>query len=185
MQAGTEHAGSQWWVAGDMPVRADSQVTFLVDGRHTMWTMCLHFLTARHSIHLANWGITPHMQMVRGSDHRAGPDGSPEQLTLIGELQAAGLSAEDIQFWCNQELTVQNVLGYMVHKGVMSRFCSGPVPKFSRIIVQKRHMSCSRRSVCIVFSTTVPTGHRIPPHRSTRRLRLSMDYTPLWGESTH
>jgi phosphatidylserine/phosphatidylglycerophosphate/cardiolipin synthase-like enzyme len=51
-----------------MPVRADSQVTFLVDGRHTMWTMCLHFLQARHSIHLANWGITPQMLMVRGSD---------------------------------------------------------------------------------------------------------------------
>ena len=118
MQTGTEQRESHWWAAGDMPVRADSQVTFLVDGRHTMWTMCLHFLTARHTIHLANWGITPQMLMVRGSDHRAGPDGSPEQLALIEELQAAGLSADDIQFWSTQELTVQNVLGYAVHKKV-------------------------------------------------------------------
>ncbi len=101
-----------------MPVRADSQVTFLVDGRHTMWTMCLHFLQARHSIHLANWGITPQMLMVRGSDHRAGPDGSPEQQALITALRDAGLSAEDIEFWTTQELTIQNVLGHSVKKGV-------------------------------------------------------------------
>lgn len=118
MQVNTEQARQDWWAEGDMPVRADSPVTFLVDGRHTMWTMCLHFLTARQSIYLANWGITPTMQMVRGSDHRAGPDDSPEQNTLLEELRAAGLSPEDIQFWCTQELTVQNVLGYAVRKGV-------------------------------------------------------------------
>lgn len=121
MQTGagqTEHNDTNWWAAGDLPVRADSQVAFLVDGRHTMWTMCLHFLTARHSIHLANWGITPLMKMVRGSDHRAGPDGSPEQLALIADLQAAGLSEEDIAFWTTQELTLQNVLGHAIHKGV-------------------------------------------------------------------
>jgi phosphatidylserine/phosphatidylglycerophosphate/cardiolipin synthase-like enzyme len=113
-----EQAELHWWAEGDMPVRTDSKVTFLVDGRHTMWTMCLHFLKARQSIHLANWGITPSMLMVRGSDHRAGPDESPEQIALIEELKVFGLSAEDITFWCNQELTVQNVLGYAVRKGV-------------------------------------------------------------------
>lgn len=113
-----EQAQLRWWAEGDMPVRADSPVTFLVDGRHTMWTMCLHFLSARQSIHLANWGITPQMQMVRGSDHRAGPDGSPEQNALIEELRTMGLSEQDIQFWCTQELTLQNVLGYAVKKGV-------------------------------------------------------------------
>jgi phosphatidylserine/phosphatidylglycerophosphate/cardiolipin synthase-like enzyme len=118
VQTGTEHTEARWWAAGDMPVRADSQVTFLIDGRHTMWTMCLHFLTARHSIHLANWGITPQMLLVRGSDHRAGPDGSPEQLALIAELQTAGLAEQDIQFWLTQELTMQNVLDYVVHKGI-------------------------------------------------------------------
>lgn len=118
MATSTQQTEAHWWASGDMPVRADSQVTFLVDGRHTMWTMCLHFLTARHSIHLANWGITPHMKMVRGSDHRAGPDGSPEQLALIEDLQHAGLSEADIQFWTTQELTIQNVLSYAVRKGV-------------------------------------------------------------------
>lgn len=118
MQIDAEQPGQNWWAAGDTPVRKDSQVTFLVDGRHTMWTMCLHFLTARKFIHLANWGVTPAIQMVRGSDHRAGPDGSPEQNALIEELQAMGLSAEDIQFWCTQELTLQNVLAHTVRKGV-------------------------------------------------------------------
>lgn len=118
MQKETEHTELHWWAAGDMPVRADSQVTFLVDGRHTMWTMCLHFLAARHSIYLANWGITPQMRMVRGSDHRAGPAGSPEQLALLEALRATGLTAEALEFWTTQELTVQNVLGYAVRRGV-------------------------------------------------------------------
>lgn len=113
-----EQIEHNWWAEGDLPVRTDSQVTFLVDGHHALWTMCVHFLTARQSIHLANWGLTADMLMVRGSDHRAGLDDSPEQNALVAELQAAGLSTEDIQFWCNQELTVQNVLGYAVQKGV-------------------------------------------------------------------
>src|SRR5260370_23097730 len=118
VQMSAEQIEHNWWAEGDLPVRSDSQVTFLVDGHHALWTMCVHFLTARQSIHLANWGLTADMLMVRGSDHRAGPDGSPEQNALVAELQAAGLSAQDIQFWCSQELTVQNVLGYAVQKGV-------------------------------------------------------------------
>ncbi|HEY0756616.1 MAG TPA: phospholipase D-like domain-containing protein [Ktedonobacteraceae bacterium] len=118
MKTGTEHTAANWWATGDMPVRADSQVTFLADGRHTMWTMCLHFLNARHSIHLANWGITPYIQLVRGLDHRAGPDGSSEQLALLEVLKAAGLAAVDIEFWTTQELTLQNVLSHAVRKGV-------------------------------------------------------------------
>lgn len=113
-----EQRGQNWWAEGDMPVREDSQVTALIDGRHAMWTMCVHFLNARKSIYLANWGISAHMLLVRGSDHRAGPDGSPEQNALIEELRAAGLSTEDIIFWCSQELTLQNVLGHAVKKGV-------------------------------------------------------------------
>lgn len=115
VQTSTEQ---NWWAEGDMPVRTDSQVTFLIDGRHTMWTMCLHFLTARRSIYLANWGISASMQMVRGQDHRAGPDGSPEQLALVERLREAGLSNEDIAFWNTYDLTLQNVLGYAVSKGV-------------------------------------------------------------------
>ncbi|MGH2507382.1 MAG: phospholipase D family protein [Ktedonobacteraceae bacterium] len=113
-----EYTQLNWWAEGDMPVRTDSQVIALVDGRHALWTMCLHFLTARTSIYLANWGITADMRIVRGTDQRAGPDGSPEQNALIAELQMAGLSNEDIAFWTTQDLTVRNVLGYAVRKGV-------------------------------------------------------------------
>lgn len=118
MPLSTEQTQKNWWAESDIPVRSDSQVTFLIDGRHTMWTMCLRFMTARHTIYLAHWGITPLMQMVRGSDHRAGADGSDVQNALIEELTSAGLTAPDIQFWLTHELTLQNVLGYAVSKGV-------------------------------------------------------------------
>jgi phosphatidylserine/phosphatidylglycerophosphate/cardiolipin synthase-like enzyme len=146
-----------------MPVRADSQVTFLVDGRHTMWTMCLHFLTARHSIHLANWGITPHMLMVRGSDHRAGPDGSPEQLALVAELQAAGLSSEDILFWLSQELTVQNVLGYAVRKGVEVKVLLWACPEaFSHYSPKTAHEQLTAVGVHCILDDSANR----PPHPS-------------------
>lgn len=121
MQTNAEHARHNWswWTDGDLPVRTDSHVTALVDGRHALWTMCLHFLTARHAIYLANWGIAADMQLVRGSDHRAGPDGSPQQNDLVEELRAFGLSPEDITFWTTQDLTVKNVLAYGVSKGVV------------------------------------------------------------------
>jgi phosphatidylserine/phosphatidylglycerophosphate/cardiolipin synthase-like enzyme len=56
--------------------------------------------------------------MVRGKDHRAGADGSPEQEALLAELRAVGLQEEDLNFWQQNALTVQNVLGYAVRKGV-------------------------------------------------------------------
>jgi phosphatidylserine/phosphatidylglycerophosphate/cardiolipin synthase-like enzyme len=118
VQTNAEQTELHWWAEGDTPVRTDSQVTFLVDGRHAMWTMCLHFLKARESIYLANWGITPQMLMVRGTDQRAGPDGSPEQERLVEELHMAGLAQDEIQFWCNQQLTLQNVLEHAIQKGV-------------------------------------------------------------------
>lgn len=118
MQLSAEQMQQNWWAENDLPVRSDSQVTFLIDGRHTFWTMALHFMTARQTIYLANWGITPTMQMVRGMDQCAGPEGSPEQKALIEELTTAGLSAQDIQFWITHTLTIQNILGYAVSKGV-------------------------------------------------------------------
>src|SRR5437588_12016134 len=75
-----------WWAEGDTPVRTDSRVTYLVDGRTAMLTMCIHFLKARKYIYLANWGITDGMELVRGTDHRAGPDASSEQETLLARL---------------------------------------------------------------------------------------------------
>jgi phosphatidylserine/phosphatidylglycerophosphate/cardiolipin synthase-like enzyme len=107
-----------WWASGDTPVHTDSRVTYLVDGRTAMLMMCLHFLKAQRYIYLANWGMTPLMELVRGTDHRAGPDGSPEQESLLTWLRAEGLTEADITFWLTHHLTEQSVLGYMMSKGI-------------------------------------------------------------------
>ena len=86
MSAANEQQVNDWWAEGDAPVRTNTRVTYLIDGRTTMLTMCRHFLMARKYIYLANWGITPAIKLVRGQDHRAGPDGSPEQEALLEEL---------------------------------------------------------------------------------------------------
>ena len=121
MSAANEQQVNDWWAEGDAPVRTNTRVTYLIDGRTTMLTMCRHFLMARKYIYLANWGITPAIKLVRGQDHRAGPDGSPEQEALLDELRAEGLPEEAIAFWTTHELTLQNVLGYAVSRGVEVR----------------------------------------------------------------
>ena len=113
-----EQQANNWWAEGDTPVHTDSRVSYLVDARSTLLTMCRHFLMARNYIYIACWGITPLMKLVRGRDHRAGPDGSPEQEALLAELRAEGLQEAEIEFWCSHDLTVQVVLGYAVSKGV-------------------------------------------------------------------
>ncbi len=107
-----------WWAEGDTPVHTDSRVYYLVDGRSTLFTMCRHFLTARRYIYIANWGITPQIELVRGKDQRAGPDSSPEQDALVALLRTAGLDDDKIAFWCSNTLTLKTVLGYMVQQGV-------------------------------------------------------------------
>ncbi len=82
-----------WWAEGDTPVRHDSRVTYVTDGRAAMLLMCHHFIKAQRYIYLANWGMTAKMELVRGTDHRAGPDGSPEQKALLARLQTLGLQA--------------------------------------------------------------------------------------------
>ena len=118
MSIAGEPLTKDWWAEGDTPVHNDSRVTFFVDGRMTMLSMCLHYLKARHYIYLANWGVTPEIELVRGSDHRAGPDGSPEQEKLIAELRSYGVQEPEIAFWCSQPLSLKNVLAYAVGKGV-------------------------------------------------------------------
>jgi phosphatidylserine/phosphatidylglycerophosphate/cardiolipin synthase-like enzyme len=118
MSASIEHQMNNWWAEGDTPVRADSHVSYVVDARSTLLTMCRHFLMARNYIYVACWGITPQMKLVRGTDHRAGPDGSSEQEALLAELRAEGLQEAEIDFWCTHDLTVQAVLGHAVSKGV-------------------------------------------------------------------
>ena len=118
MSTTNEVQQNNWWAEGDTPVRTNSRVTYLIDGRPTLLSICRHFLMARRYIYLANWGITPKMELVRGKDQRAGPDGSPEQEALVAELRAEGLDEAKIVFWCSHNLTAQTVLGYMVQQGV-------------------------------------------------------------------
>ena len=113
-----EEPEKNWWAEGDTPVRHGSRVNYFIDGRSIMLTMCLHFLKARQYIYLADWGLTPTMEIVRGKDQRAGPDGSPEQQALLAELRAAGLEEADIDFWCTHTLSLQAVLEYAVSKGI-------------------------------------------------------------------
>jgi phosphatidylserine/phosphatidylglycerophosphate/cardiolipin synthase-like enzyme len=110
-----------WWAQGDTPVHNDSHVTYFVDGRMTMYEMCIHYLRARKYIYLANWGMTPKLELVRGRDHRAGPDGSPEQARLIEELRIHELTDEEINFWLTHDLSLLNVLGFAVSRGVEVR----------------------------------------------------------------
>jgi len=97
---------NNWWAEGDTPIRADSQVMYCIDARSTLLTMCHRFLAARSYIYLAGWGMVPQMRLVRGTDHRAGSDGSPEQEALLDELRAQGLGEAEIGFWYSHELTV-------------------------------------------------------------------------------
>ncbi|MGZ6367514.1 MAG: hypothetical protein ACXWPS_16325, partial [Ktedonobacteraceae bacterium] len=108
-----------WWASGDMPVRTVPRLAFLIDGRMTMLEMCIAFLRARRSIYITAWGISPELLLVRGKHKCAGSSGSPEQEELLTWLHAKGLSEEELLFWqrCN-ELSVANVLGYAVNKGV-------------------------------------------------------------------
>src|SRR6266700_5847603 len=118
MSTNNEQQTTIWWAEGDTPVHNDSRVSYLVDARSTLLTMCRHFLMARKYIYVACWGITPTMKLVRGRDHRAGLDGSSEQEALLAEFRAEGLQEAEIDFWCSHELTVQAVLGHAVNKGV-------------------------------------------------------------------
>lgn len=105
-----------------MPVRRAPHVAFLVDGRMTMLKMCCTFLTAKHSIHITAWGLSPELLLVRGKHKRAGDDGSEEQEELLAWLRAQGLTAEDLTYWqSTEDLSVANVLAYAVRRGISVR----------------------------------------------------------------
>ncbi len=123
-----EYRAMDWWAEGDTPVHDDSHVIFFPDGRLTMREMCLHFLKARRYIHLANWGVTTSIEMVRGSDKRAGEDGSPEQERLVTLLREEGLDEAAIDFWSTHNLTLQAVLCYALGKGVDVRMLPWDCP---------------------------------------------------------
>jgi phosphatidylserine/phosphatidylglycerophosphate/cardiolipin synthase-like enzyme len=116
MQSETNFSSEDWWAEGDAPVRTKSRVTCFIDGRATMFTMCRHFVQARRFIYLANWGMTPEMELVRGVDHLGKPG---EQDQLIAALRAEGFTDADVAFWLGvPSLSVENVLAYALGKGV-------------------------------------------------------------------
>src|SRR6516225_10082863 len=118
MSTNNEQQLKNWWAEGDTPVHTDSRVAYFIDAHSTFLAMCSQFLMARQYIYVAVWGVSPLMELVRGTDQRAGPDGSPEQEALLSELREEGLSEPEIDFWCSHKLTVQAVLVYLVNKGV-------------------------------------------------------------------
>src|SRR5947209_20420522 len=128
-----EEPEKNWWAEGDTPVRHGSRVNYFIDGRSIMLTMCLHFLKARKYIYLADWGLTPTMEIVRGKDQRAGPDGSPEQQAVLDELRAAGLEEAEINFWHTQTFSFQSVLGYATSTGAESTLLLCAIPRLAAL----------------------------------------------------
>src|SRR5256885_16296177 len=68
MTAYHEQMTHNWWAEDDIPVHNNSRVTYLVDGRSAMLTICYHLLKARKYIYIASWGMTPGMELVRGTE---------------------------------------------------------------------------------------------------------------------
>ena len=128
------------------------QVTYIVDAHSTFLMMCRHFLMARQYIYMAVWGVSPLMELVRGTDQRAGPDGSPEQEALLAELRAEGLQQPEIDFWCSHDLTLQAVLGYMVSKGVeVNVLIWGSPEHFSHDDPKKAHEQLTQVGVSCIL----------------------------------
>ena len=121
-EMGYPDEAKSWWATDDFPVHKAPRAAFLVDGRMTMLEMCLHFLSATQTIHIAAWGLSPELLLVRGKHHRAGADGSAEQQELLTWLRAKGLTEPDLIFWQQcEELSVKNVLSYAVAQGITVR----------------------------------------------------------------
>ena len=162
MSVADEHQLKNWWAEGDTPVHTDLQVTYLVDAHSTFLTMCRHFLMARKYIYISAWGLTPLMELVRGKDQRAGPDGSPEQEALLAELRAEGLQEPEIDFWCSHDLTVQAVLGYAISKGVqVNVLIWSSLELFSHCDPKAAHEQLAQVGVsCILDDSTYHLLHR-------------------------
>ncbi|HEY4034142.1 MAG TPA: phospholipase D family protein [Ktedonobacteraceae bacterium] len=131
MQSIGQPQDRHWWAEGDTPVRNDSRVTYLVDGRAAFFFICRQIIKARQYVYLANWGMTAGIELVRGPDHHAGPDESTEQEHFIAELRAEGFSEQDITFWHSSTLSLQAVLSYVVSKGAEVKVLLWDGPPFS------------------------------------------------------
>ncbi len=148
MQATEPPQDRRWWAEGDTPVRNDSRITYLVDGRAAFLFLCRHIIKARNYVYLANWGMTADITLVRGQDHYMGPGEIRMQESLIEDLRAEGFSQEDIAFWYHSPLSLQAVLSYAVSKGVEVKVLlwDGP-PIFSHHLPEKTHQELTAAGI--------------------------------------
>lgn len=106
------------WAMGDFAAHPLALAAPLIDGRAAMLAMCVSFLLARTSIWIADWSIYARLALVRGRDQRAGQDGSDAQYALLDHLRAAGLDHDAIALWQADGLSLADVLGLAVRRGV-------------------------------------------------------------------
>lgn len=111
-------SGPTCWAVGDFAVHPLALAAPLIDGRAAMLGMCASFLLARTSIWIADWSIYARLALVRGRDQRAGQDGSDAQYALLDHLRAAGLDHDAIALWRAAGLSLADVLGLAVRRGV-------------------------------------------------------------------
>jgi phosphatidylserine/phosphatidylglycerophosphate/cardiolipin synthase-like enzyme len=109
---------SAWWTAGDFPPRDGCRVEPLVDGHAAMLSLCEAFLSAKRSILLGAWDIRADLPLVRGDDLSLNGEAAREEHGLLARLQNAGLDEEALTFWSSGKLTVADVLGFAVARGV-------------------------------------------------------------------
>jgi phosphatidylserine/phosphatidylglycerophosphate/cardiolipin synthase-like enzyme len=106
------------WAEGDFAVHSLALAVPLIDGRAAMLAMCAAFLQASTSIWIADWSIYARLRLVRGRDQRAGLDGSEAQYALLDHLRAAGLESDAIALWRSGGLSLVDILGLAVRRGV-------------------------------------------------------------------
>ncbi|HKW22761.1 MAG TPA: hypothetical protein VJO13_15345, partial [Ktedonobacterales bacterium] len=111
-------SGPACWAVGDFAVHPLALAAPLIDGRAAMLAMCASFLLARTSIWIADWSVYARLALVRGRDQRAGQDGSDAQYALLDHLRAAGLDHDAIALWQADGLSLADVLGLAVRRGV-------------------------------------------------------------------
>ncbi|HTI15489.1 MAG TPA: phospholipase D family protein [Dictyobacter sp.] len=173
---------NSWWAQGDTPVRDQTRITYFADGRGAFLEQCRHFLAARQYIYIANWGLTPQMRLVRGTDHVGGTtDNEADRATITEGLRAAGLQEQDIAFWFQHELTVEAVLGYAVQKGVEVKVLLWKSPSaFSHYDPQEAHDRLTAVGVtCILDDSAHGIVHH--PVESLHQKMTSVDGVSFVG----
>lgn len=108
-------------VQGDFAAHPLQAAIPLIDGRAAMLAMCVAFLRARRSIWVADWSIFADLKLIRGTDQRAGADDSDEQQALLARLRAAGLADDALALWQADQISLADVLGLAVRRGVEVR----------------------------------------------------------------